>query len=118
MWFQSGGRSAQHKNKRRKTLGCESLEDRRLLTADFLPGDAQIAPAVNEQQFVAIEPGGTGFLSVWTDQRPVLSGFVNTTNPISGSGSTHCGDDRYWAFHLPGSCRINVRWLPPRFSSR
>jgi hypothetical protein len=55
------------------------------MTVNFLPGDAQIAPAVNDQQFVDIEPGGPGYLAVWTDERPVLSGFVNSSDPISGN---------------------------------
>lgn len=70
----------------RRTLRYEGLEGRRLLTSDFLPGDTEFAPAVNDQESVAVERGGDGYLAVWTDERAVLSGFVNTTNPLNGNG--------------------------------
>ena len=69
-----------------RTLQCESLEDRRLLAmVDFLPGDTNIALSVNDQEFVAIAPGGPGYLAAWTDERAVLAGVVNTSSPIAGS---------------------------------
>ncbi len=67
------------------SLQLESLERRELLTINFLPGDTNIAPSVNDQEFVAISPGGPGYLAAWTDERAVLSGFVNTSSPIAGS---------------------------------
>ncbi len=83
--MQTARRKTGRKGKQR-VLKCESLEDRRLLTTDFLPGDADIGPSFNKQTFAAVEAGGDGYLAVWTDERAVLSNTVNSTNPISGSG--------------------------------
>jgi hypothetical protein len=72
--------------KQRSILQLERLEDRRLMAVNFLPGDTAMSQAVNAQKQVAIEPGGSGYLAVWTDERAVLSGFVNTTSPLNGNG--------------------------------
>lgn len=76
---------SRHRHERR-SLTLEHLEQRQLLAIDFLPGDMTAALAVNDQQQVAVERGGSGYLAVWTDERAVLSGFVNTTSPLNGNG--------------------------------
>lgn len=52
----------------------------------FLPGDDRLAPAVGKQMEVSLVEGGPGYLAIWTDERPVISGFVSAPNdPHSGN---------------------------------
>ncbi len=87
MWFTTVGSALKsQKSPKKRLLSCEFLEDRRLLAIDFLPGDDSVGLSVGDQNQVAIETGGEGFLAVWTDERTVLSGAVNTSSPLSGNG--------------------------------
>src|SRR5512143_3463002 len=53
----------------------------------FLPGDAAVGMAPEQQNRPAIAAGGPGYLVVWQEMRTVLSGTTNTPyNPLGGNG--------------------------------
>ncbi|MBD3334201.1 MAG: hypothetical protein GF355_01690 [Candidatus Eisenbacteria bacterium] len=53
---------------------------------EFLPGDAGSELAVEDQDLVAVAPGGPGYLAVWQDERTVLSGFTQAPyTPLIGN---------------------------------
>jgi hypothetical protein len=52
----------------------------------ILPGDQQLAPAVEMQELPDVAPGGSGYLAVWQDQRTLLGGFPNAAfEPLRGN---------------------------------
>ncbi len=52
-----------------------------------LPGDDLIALSPETQEWVEIAPGGPGYLLVWEDSRPNISGAINSAGPpLSGNG--------------------------------
>ena len=56
-----------------------------LSTEWCLPGDAVFRTPVDTQDFSRVAPGGSGYLVVWEDERPVLSGWSSTDQPLAGN---------------------------------
>lgn len=52
-----------------------------------LLGDQQVETAVERQDRVAVAAGAGGYLVVWEDERPILTGFAGTAyEPLTGNG--------------------------------
>lgn len=63
-------------------LACTSLEAQTIKTPSrFVPGDATIAPAANDQSSPELSQGGTTLLAVWADNR------ANSTGGYEGETS-------------------------------
>jgi len=54
---------------------------------EFLPGDTAVGSSVETQEWPQISAGDDGYLVVWQDMRPVLSGSTNTPDlALGGNG--------------------------------
>lgn len=52
----------------------------------FLPGDAARVTAPDVQEYARMAAGGPGYLVVWEEHRPVISGVVNSAyTPLAGN---------------------------------
>jgi hypothetical protein len=67
-------------------LGGRALADPPFLgDIRYLPGDQTIGSSVETQDLSRVSAGAGRYLVVWEEERPVLSGFTNTNEPLGGN---------------------------------